>query len=109
MVTNKNMTIERKLYKIEKVEKKKTKTNIKKIKNNSKIDNLPNAIIEGKFVGAVESKLIVSRFRDGKETLTICTVKQIDETGLIHTWDETLQHWFTFPISEAPKIVKLMN
>ena len=103
------MTIERKLYRTEKVEKKKTKTNIKKIKNDSKIDNLPNAIIEGKFIGVIESKLIVSRLRDGKETLTICIVKQIDEAGLIHTWDETFEHWFAFPISEAPKTVKLIS
>ena len=36
-------------------------------------------------------------------------VKQIDEAGLIHTWDETFEHWFAFPISEAPKTVKLIS
>ncbi|MBM3194137.1 MAG: hypothetical protein FJZ60_00050 [Chlamydiae bacterium] len=101
------MAIERKQL-AEKVEKKKVdKVDVKKVKRSFKPDNLSNAIVEGKFVALVGSEIIVNRFRNGKESFHVCTVKQIDENGLIHTWDETIHQWFVFSVKDSPKVVKL--
>ena len=103
------MTIERKQFTQKQEKKKSEKVDTKKLKRGFKPDGLPDAIVEGKFVGNVGSEIVVSRFRNGKNTFSVCTVKQIDESGLIHTWDETLQQWFVFPASEAPKTTKLFS
>jgi len=105
----KSMTIERKQFATKPEKKKTEKVDKKKLKRGFKTDTLPDAIIEGKFVGQVGTEIVVNRFRNGKETLSICTVKQIDEAGLIHTFDETLQQWFVFPTKDAPKTVKLFK
>lgn len=86
---------------------KKPKQKTQKVK--IKPELLPDAIVEGAFVGQVGSQLVVERFRNGKKMLTVCTVKQLDESGLIHTWDETLQQWFVFPVKEAPRLTKLLK
>jgi hypothetical protein len=101
------MTVERKRYQQKPEKKKVDKVDTRKLKRGFKTDLLPDAIIECKFVGEIGCEIVVNRFRDGRDSLSICTVKQIDEKGLIHTWDETLQHWFTFPVNEPPKLVKL--
>jgi len=79
----------------------------RKLSRSFKVNLLPDAIVEQKFVGQVGSELVVSRFRNGKETLSICVVKEIGESGFINTWDETLQQWFAFTVSGRPKLVKL--
>jgi len=81
----------------------------RKLSRSFKVNLLPDAIVEQKFVGQVGSELVVGRFRNGKETLSICVVKEIKEPGFINTWDETLQQWFAFTISERPALVKLYN
>lgn len=104
-----NMAIERKQF-IAKPEKKKSeKADTKKLKRGFKPDSLPDAVVDGKFVGKVGSEIVVNRFRNGKESFHICTIKQIEENGLLHTWDETVQQWFVFPVSDAPKVTKLFN
>lgn len=102
------MAIERKQF-TEKVEKKKVdKIATKKVKRSLKTESLPDAIVEGKFVGQIGSEIVVSRFRNGKNALHVCTVKEIGADGVLHTWDETLQQWFIFPVKEGPQVVKLM-
>lgn len=101
------MAIERKQF-VEKVKKEKTeKVDVKKVKRSFKADSLPDAVVDGKFVGTVGTEIIVSRLRHGKEALHVCTVKQIEESGLLHTWDETIHQWFVFPITEGPKVFKI--
>lgn len=103
------MGIERKQF-TEKVEKKKVdKVDARKVKRGFNPDTLPDAIVEGKFSASVGSEIIVNRFRNGKESFHICTVKQIDENGLIHTWDETIHQWCVFSANDRPKIVKLLK
>lgn len=103
------MAIERKQF-VEKVKKKSAeKVDNKKVGRNFKPDSLPDAIVEGKFMGQVGSELIVSRFRNGKNTFSVCTVKQLDESGLVHTFDETLQQWFTFSLTDHPQVTKLLK
>jgi hypothetical protein len=80
-----------------------------KLKRNFNYAVLPDAMSDGKFQANVDARLVVGRSRNGKQVLTICTVKKINENGLIETWDETLQQWFAFNVSEAPKIIKIMN
>lgn len=101
------MTIERKQF-AQKIEKKKVdKVDSKKVKRGFKPESLPDAIVEGKFVGKVGSEIIVDRFRNGKTSFHVCTVKQLDENGLIHTWDETIHQWFVFSLNEHPETLKL--
>ena len=101
------MAIERKRI-VEKPEKKKLdKVDTKKLKRGFKPDSLPEALVEGKFVGKVGDEIVVSRSRSGKKELHICTVKQIDESGLLHTWDETIHQWFVFPANEHPEVFKI--
>lgn len=103
------MAIERKQF-TEKVEKKKTdKVDVKKVKRGFKPDGLPDAIVENKLVAKIGTEIIVNRFRNGKESFHVCTIKQIDENGLIHTWDETIHQWFVFSVKDSPKVVKLMR
>jgi len=103
------MAIERKQL-AEKVEKKRVdKVDVKKVKRGFNPDTLPDAIVEEKFQAAVGSEIIINRFRNGKESFHVCTVKQIDESGLIHTWDETIHQWCVFSVKDHPKIVKLLK
>jgi hypothetical protein len=103
------MGVERKQFS-EKLEKKKLeKVNTKKVKRGFNPESLNDAFVDGKFVGQINSEIIVSRFRNGKNTFSVCTVKQLDDSGLIHTFDETLQQWFSFSATDSPKIVKLVN
>lgn len=87
------------------IEKRKTTNRKKKIKH----EFLSEAIVEGKFLGKIGTELVVSRFRNGKETISVCIVKQIEDTGLVHSFDETLQQWFTFSTKEPPNVVKLFR
>jgi len=103
------MGIERKQMQVKQEKKPKEKSDSRKLKKGFKVDSLSDAIVEGKFIGNVGNEIVVSRFRNGKNTLSICTIKQIDEKGLIHVWDETLQQWFVFPESQAPTITKLFD
>lgn len=103
------MTIERKQF-AQKVEKKKVdKVDSKKVKRGFKPESLPDAIVEGKFIAQIGNEIIVDRFRNGKQAYHVCTVKQLDENGLIHTWDETIHQWFVFSVTEAPKVTKLLT
>jgi len=79
----------------------------KKVKKSLKIDALPDAIVDGKFVGQIGTELITLRYRDGKEKSALVTVKQIDTDGLVHSWDETLHQWFLFSLKEPPKVLKI--
>jgi len=87
----------------------KNKFNIKKLPRSFNVSSLKDAIIEQKFLGNIETQLVISRFRNGKETFSICTVKEIHDSGLINTWDETLQQWFGFTVVDSPRIVKIYN
>ena len=60
------MTIERKQFTQKQEKKKSEKVDTKKIKRGFKPESLPDAIVEGKFVGNVGSEIVVSRFRNGK-------------------------------------------
>jgi hypothetical protein len=83
--------------------------NVKKVKRGFKPDALQDAIVDEKFIGTVGTELIVNRYRNGREAFHICTVKQVDESGLIHTWDETIHQWCVFSVKDRPKIVKLLT
>jgi len=79
----------------------------RKLSRSFKVNTLPDAIVDQKFLGKLGTELVVVRFRNGKDALSICVVKEIQESGLINTWDETLQQWFAFTVVEPPKLVKL--
>lgn len=86
---------------------KKDKNVGRKLSRSFKTNQLPDAIVDQKFLGQIGTEIVVKRFRNGKEALSICVVKEIKESGFINTWDETLQQWFAFTVTEPPKMVKL--
>lgn len=79
----------------------------RKLPKSFKVAELPDAIVEQKFLGKVGTELIVNRFRSGKEVMSICVVREVQESGFINTWDETNQQWFGFTVTDSPKCVKL--
>jgi len=81
----------------------------RKLSRSFKVNTLPDAIVDQKFLGKLGTELVVSRLRNGKQGYSICTVKEINESGFINTWDETLQQWFAFTIADSPKLVKLFK
>jgi hypothetical protein len=85
------------------------KVDVKKVKRGFKPETLQDAIVDDKFVATVGSEIIINRHRNGRESFHVCTVKQIDESGLIHTWDETIHQWCVFSIKDHPKVVKLLK
>lgn len=100
--------VKRKLIVEEKQEKQLPKVETRKVSRGFKYAQLPDAVVEGKFMGAVGSELIASRRKDGKEKLVILTVKNLKQDGLVETWDETAQQWFNFSLNEElPKVLKL--
>jgi hypothetical protein len=99
--------VKRKLIQ-EKVEKpKQPELELRKVKKGLDLSSLSDAIIEGKLIVPIGTELITERYRNGRNVAIICTVKQIDDDGLIHTWDETVQQWYIFNIKESPKILKI--
>ena len=89
------------------IKKRKTDIDVKKVKRGFKPDTLQDAIVENKFIANIDSEIIVNHNRSGREYFHICTVKKIEESGLIYTWDETIHQWFVFSVSDHPKTVKL--
>ncbi len=79
----------------------------KKVKKGMKVEHLPDAIVNGHFSCPIGSELIIEKYRNGKNTLTVCTLKRVDEDGLVHTWDETVQQWYMFSLHDPPRVVKL--
>ena len=83
------------------------KTTQKKVPRGLKVNLLPDAIVDKEFLGQPGTRLVVSRFRDGKETYSFCVVKDVSGEGFINTFDETLQQWFAFTIQDRPSLVKI--
>lgn len=79
----------------------------RKLPRSFKVNELPDAIVDQKFLGQIGAEIIVNRFRSGKEVFSICVVKEIKESGLVNVWDDTNQQWFSFTATDSPKIVKL--
>ena len=64
------------------------------------------------FLGKVGMKLIIVRRLDGTKQQHKCTIKEITDKGAIHTWDETIEQWFSFEVSDLVKknlIAKILS
>ena len=72
----------------------------KKITEKS-VSNLPDAIIGESFDVLPGSRFIIRISRSGKNVLCECAVKKVDENGIVHLWNETLEQWFAFSKKEA--------
>lgn len=81
----------------------------RKLSKSFKVNTLPDAIVEQKFIAPIGSEIILNRFRSGKDVFSICIVKEIQASGLINVWDDTNQQWFAFTIADSPKVVKLFK
>ena len=80
----------------------KEETVVKKKKISEKsVSHLPDAISGESLDISVGSRLIIRIPRNGKGVLCECTVKKMEEGGIVHLWNETLEQWFAFEKSGA--------
>lgn len=79
----------------------------RKVKKKTDVGNLPDAVVDGKLVCGVGSELIVEKYRNGKNVHVLCTVKKVDDDGLVHTWDETIHQWYMWSLKDPPRVVKI--
>ena len=73
----------------------------KKVKRNTDLSKLPDAIIDGKLVVPIGSEVIIPRMRSGREVLSAGYIKDVQEDGTVHVWDETNAQWFLFKLTDA--------
>lgn len=71
----------------------------KRTKTKYDVSKLPEAIVDGKFLSKVNDRILVVKDIDGKKTQCTCLVKIVRDDR-IETWDETLQRWFSFKLSD---------
>jgi len=90
-------------------EKRKTEEPKRKLSKAVKIATLSDAVVEGKLIAKIDSELVIERIRSGKTVACICVVKKIEDTGLVHVWDDTLGQWYAFNVLEPPKVVKVLK
>lgn len=100
------MAIERKKV-VQKQEIKKPVSTGKKLKKSFNFAQLPDAIVDGRFICEIGSKVIVERSKSGKNFLSICTIYEISEKGYVSTFDETIEQYFTFSLEQPPKVLKV--
>lgn len=105
------MTVKRKtLLQKEKKEKSYVGPLSRKAPRGAKLDNLPDAIIDGKLDCKVGDELVVYLKRGARVTPIVHTVKNIKD-DLVELWDEDQHRWFSFKIDEAVKaglLVKIL-
>lgn len=84
----------------------------RKIKLKFKLDTLPDVIDGDNFLGKVGTFLIIVRTAGGKQNQHKCEIRDISDKGLVSTWDETAEQWYSFNISDVAKhslIVKMLS
>jgi hypothetical protein len=76
--------------------------NVRKKKISEKsVANLPDLVNGESFEVSTGTKLVIRISRNGKNVLCECEVKKVEENGIIHLWNETLEQWFAFSKKEA--------
>jgi hypothetical protein len=73
------------------------------------LQKLRDAIIDGKLCAKEGDKLVTERFRNGKNVIAVCEIRQIGIDGVIQTWDSTVEQWYSFSLHNPPSIVKLLD
>jgi hypothetical protein len=81
-------------------DKQQEKVRKKKISEKS-VSSLTDAIVGESFDVLPDSRFIIRISRSGKNVLCECAVKKVDENGIVHLWNETLEQWFAFSKKEA--------
>lgn len=83
----------------------------KKAKRGINLDDLPDAIVDGKLVVPFGSEVFIPRVRSGRNTVSICVIKALSDDGLLQVWDETLSQWFNFKLTDnvTVKVSKVFN
>ena len=95
---------------IKKIMKTKNQVTVKKsFKLKIDLQKLRDAIIDGKLCAKEGDKLVTERFRNGKNVIAVCEIRQIGIDGVIQTWDSTVEQWYSFSLHNPPSIVKLLD
>jgi len=89
----------------QKVEKEK-KARTKKLKID--MSKLPDAVVDGKLLAPVGSKVFFERRLDGKSTAVHeGLIKFVSEDGSVEIWDETREQLFCFNLKQMVPTIKL--
>lgn len=75
------------------------------------LDTLADVVDGENFLGKVGMKLIVVRTTGGKQGQHRCEIREISDKGLVLTWDEMVEQWYSFNISDVVKkavVVKML-
>ena len=97
------MTVKRKLQESVKAEKPREQR-AKKIKVD--LDSLPDAVVDGKLVAGVGERVLFERALNGVKKTHVGSVKIVEDSGLVHVWDETREQWFVFSLKEQLPVIK---
>lgn len=73
---------------------------IRHIPPGTKLDKLPDAVVDGAWTCKKGDEVIVSRRQNGKLANTLHTV-MTDDKDYIELWDEEYHKWFTFKTVDA--------
>lgn len=71
------------------------------------METAADAIVDGKLVVPIGTKVVIPRVRSRKKILSFGIIDRI-ERGAVYVWDETLTQWFVFKLSD-PVIVKVYS
>lgn len=76
----------------------------KKVRRGTNLENLPDAIVEGKLTVPLDTEVYIPRIRSGRQTVSHCVIKSLDQDGLLQVWDETLSQWFSFKLTDNVEV-----
>lgn len=80
------------------------------ISRSAKIDDLPDAIVDDKFVCQEGDRLILRKDYLDDVTMSHCTVMKIhEEKGLAELYDETKQQWIAVEIVDSERFTLKMR
>jgi len=71
------------------------------------METAPDAIVDGKLVVPVGTRVVIPRIRSNKKILSFGLIDRV-ERGAVYVWDETLTQWFVFKLSD-PVVVKVYS
>lgn len=98
------MTVKRKLLvQKEKPEKLIEGPPVRKVPRSVKVDQLPDAIVDGKWTCNPEDEVVVMVKRGGRVAPVRHTFKKMTD-DLVELWDEEQHRWFSFKVPDAVKV-----
>jgi len=70
------------------------------------METAPDAIVEGKLVVPLGTKVAIPRTRGRQQILSVCIIHKVED-DIVSVWDETMTQWFVFKLTD-PVVIKVM-